>query len=236
MFAFAFAAGILSTLSPCVLPILPIVIAGAAAQGRLAIVWLAGGLALSFTAIGLFVATIGFAAGLDADLFRAFGALAMLGIGIVLVVPALQMRAAAAMGPVGDWTERRLGGFSTDGNSGQFALGLLLGAVWGPCVGPTLGAASLMAARGENLPEVAATMLMFGLGAATPLLALCALSRQRIMGLRERLMLAGSRGKTLLGGALVVVGLLVLTGADKRLEAAILDAMPDWLARLTTSI
>jgi hypothetical protein len=79
----SFIAGALSTLSPCVLPILPIVIAGAAAQGRLAIVWLAGGLALSFTAIGLFVATVGFAAGLDADLFRAFGALAMLGIGIV---------------------------------------------------------------------------------------------------------------------------------------------------------
>jgi len=236
VFALAFAAGVLSTLSPCVLPILPVVIAGAAAQGRFAVVWLAGGLALSFTGIGLFVATVGFAAGLDADLFRSFGALAMLGIGIVLVVPALQVRAAAAMGPVGDWTERRLGGFSTDGNSGQFALGLLLGAVWGPCVGPTLGAASLMAARGENLPVVAATMLMFGLGAAAPLLALGALSRARIMALRERMLLAGSRGKMLLGGALAAVGLLVLTGADKRIEAALVSAMPDWLARLATAL
>lgn len=236
MFALAFAAGILSTLSPCVLPILPVVIAGAAAQGRFAVVWLAGGLALSFTGIGLFVATIGFAAGLDADLFRSFGALAMLGIGIVLLVPALQARAAAAMGPVGDWTERRLGGFSTDGNSGQFALGLLLGAVWGPCVGPTLGAASLMASRGENLPVVAATMLMFGLGAAAPLLALGVLSRARIMALRERMLLAGSRGKLLLGGAMAAVGILVLTGADKWLEAALVSIMPDWLARLATAI
>jgi cytochrome c biogenesis protein CcdA len=55
---------------------------------------------------------------------------------------------------------------STSGIGGQFGVGLLLGAVWTACVGPTLGAASVMAARGESLWTVSMTMLAFGIGAA----------------------------------------------------------------------
>jgi len=65
----ALLAGVLSVLSPCVLPLLPIVLGTAASQHRLGPAALAAGLALSFTAIGLFVATIGFAAGLDPEFF-----------------------------------------------------------------------------------------------------------------------------------------------------------------------
>ena len=62
-------------------------------------------------------------------------------IGLVLIVPAAQTRLAVAAGPVSNWTESRFGGFSTAGLLGQFGVGVLLGAVWSPCVGPTLGAA-----------------------------------------------------------------------------------------------
>jgi cytochrome c biogenesis protein CcdA len=68
--ALAFVAGVLSILSPCVLPILPIVLGASASRQRLGPVALAAGLALSFTTIGLFIATIGYAIGLDADVFR----------------------------------------------------------------------------------------------------------------------------------------------------------------------
>ncbi len=131
----------------------------AASEHRLGPVALAGGLALSFTLVGLFVATIGFAVGLDAGLFRTAAALLLVGIGGVLMLPSLQARLAVAAGPVGTWTEERFGGFSTSGLSGQFGVGLLLGAVWSPCVGPTLGAASVLAARGESLGAVVLTML-----------------------------------------------------------------------------
>ena len=63
------------------------------------------------------------------------------------------------------------------GLAGQFAVGLLLGAVWSPCVGPTLGAASLLASQGKDLPQVALTMVVFGIGAAVPLILLGLLSR-----------------------------------------------------------
>ena len=230
----ALAAGVLSILSPCVLPLLPIVLGTAQSEHRLGPVALAAGLAVSFTVIGLFVATIGFAIGLDTDVFRAISAFLLIAIGLVLLVPRLQAQFAMAASPVGAWVDDRFGGFTATSLWGQFGLGLLLGAVWAPCVGPTLGAASLLAAKGDNLGQVALTMLAFGIGAALPLMALGFVSREAMMRWRGRLMEAGKGGKMLLGALLVAVGLLVATGADKRLETFLVDASPDWLTNLTT--
>ena len=231
---FAFLAGIVSILSPCVLPILPIVLGGAASEHRRGPLVLAAGLALSFTVIGLFVATIGFSLGLDLGVFRTFAGIVLLALGLAMLVPAAGARLATAAGPLSDWTQSRFGGFDRSGLSGQFGVGLLLGAVWSPCVGPTLGAASLMAARGENLGQVALTMLAFGIGAGLPLAALGALSRERLVGLRERMMSAGQGAKTALGLVVVAVALLVLTGFDKVIEAALVEASPAWLTNLRT--
>ncbi|MET0842158.1 MAG: cytochrome c biogenesis protein CcdA [Methyloceanibacter sp.] len=230
----AFLAGVLTVLSPCVLPLLPIVLGAAASQHRLGPLALAGGLALSFTAIGLFVATIGFAMGLDTGVFRAVSAVLLIGVGLVLLVPRLQEQFALAAAPVSNWAGGYADNFTPGGLAGQFGLGLLLGAVWSPCVGPTLGAASVLAAKGENLPQVALTMLAFGVGAALPLLLLGILSREALMRWRSRLMEGGKAGKTALGLILVAVGLLVATGLDKRLEAILVEASPDWLTQLTT--
>jgi cytochrome c-type biogenesis protein len=66
----ALVAGALSVISPCVLPLLPIVFGSAASEHRFAPIALAAGVALSFAAIGLFVATIGYAIGLTNEVFR----------------------------------------------------------------------------------------------------------------------------------------------------------------------
>ena len=230
----SFLAGVLSILSPCVLPLLPIILGTAQSEHRLGPVALAAGLALSFTIIGLFVATIGFAIGLDTDVFRAISAFFLIAIGIVLLVPRLQQQFAVAAGPVGSWVDERFGGFSATSLWGQFGLGVLLGAVWAPCVGPTLGAASILAAKSEDLGQVALTMLVFGIGAALPLMVLGFVSREAMMRWRGRLMEAGKGGKMLLGALLLAVGLLIATGADKRLETFLVDVSPQWLTNLTT--
>lgn len=230
----AFIAGVLSTLSPCVLPILPIVIGTAATQHRYGPAALAGGLAISFVTIGLFIATIGFSIGLDATVFRAFSALLLIAIAIVLLSTYLQEKVAGATSPLANWAGQRFGGGSGEGLWGQAGVGLLLGAVWSPCVGPTLGAASVLASQGKDIPQVALTMLMFGLGAALPLLILGMLSREAMLRLRGKMMSAGTGAKTVLGVVMLVIGLLVLSGYDKRAEAALLDVMPDWVVALTT--
>ncbi|QGM98886.1 cytochrome c biogenesis CcdA family protein [Methylocystis parvus] len=233
-FGLAFLAGLLSSLSPCVLPLLPLVLGAAAAEHKWAPALLALGVALSFVVIGLFVATIGFAIGLDGDVFRAVAAGVMIALGVVLLVPPFQARVAAAGGPLSDRLNAAFGGARSSGLFGQFGVGLLLGAVWSPCVGPTLGAASVLASRGEDLLAVAATMGAFGLGAAVPLLGLGLLSRQAFVRWREPLLAAGKRLKQGLGALFVALGVLILSGVDKSLEAALVTASPQWLTELTT--
>jgi len=233
--ALAFAAGLLSILSPCVLPLVPIVLGTAIIAHPLGAVALAAGLSLSFTVLGLLLALVGFGLGIDAGMFRVAAAAIMIGLGAVLLVPAWQARLAAAGGPISDWADRRFGGFASSGHAGQFAVGLLLGAVWSPCVGPTLGAASLLASQGHDLLRVALTMAVFGIGAALPLILLGLLSRATLTGVRSRLMSAGKLGKGLLGATFIVIGVAIVSGADKRIEAALVAASPPWLTELTTS-
>jgi cytochrome c-type biogenesis protein len=230
----ALVAGVLSTLSPCVLPILPIVIGTAATQHRYGPVALAGGLALSFVTIGMFVATIGFAIGLDTGVFRMISAVMLIGIGLVLLSPYLQEKVAGAASPLANWADTRFGGASGQGLWGQAGVGLLLGAVWSPCVGPTLGAASVLASQGKDLTQVALTMLMFGIGAALPLLILGMLSREVMLKMRGKMMSAGSSAKMAMGAVLLLIGLFVLTDFDKVVEAKLVDVMPNWLMALTT--
>jgi cytochrome c biogenesis protein CcdA len=233
-FGLALLAGVLSTLSPCVLPLLPIVLGTAAGEHRFGPVALAGGLALSFVTVGLFVATVGFSIGLDDGVFRLVAAIILLGLGVVLLVPRLQTRIAFAGGPIADWVQSRFGGPPKGDWRGQFGVGLLLGAVWSPCVGPTLGAASVLAARGQHLAEVVLTMTLFGLGAALPLLILGALSRRALLRWRSRLAGAGAVMRSLLGLVLIVTAGAILSGLDRRIEAGLVTASPDWLTGLTT--
>jgi len=230
----SFVAGVLSILSPCVLPLLPIVLGAAASEQKWGPAALAAGLSISFVAIGLFVATIGFSIGLDGDVFRSVAAAFMIAIGIVLMVPRLQTGLAVAGGPIANWADKRRSGLDSGGLGGQFAVGVLLGAVWSPCVGPTLGAASLLAAQGRDLGQVALTMFVFGLGAAVPLLALGLVSREAMMRWRHRLAAAGHGLKAGFGAVLAAIGVFVITGLDKTVETALVEASPQWLTDLTT--
>lgn len=232
--ALAFVAGVLSTLSPCVLPILPIVLGAAASQHRLGPAALAAGLAVSFTVIGLFAATIGYSIGLDADLFRHVAAALMIAAGATLLFPRLEARLALAAAPLAKWSDRRLGGAAKSGLAGQMSTGFLLGALWSPCVGPTLGATSVLAAEGRDLGTVAATMLVFGLGAAAPLAVLGVLSREAALRIGSSLKSGGARAKTAFAAVLAAIGVLVLSGLDRRLETLLVDQSPQWLTDVTT--
>ena len=111
---------------------------------------------------------------------------------------------------------------------------MLLGIVWSPCVGPTLGAAIVLASQGSQLPQVAVLMGIFGLGAATPIVVLAYLSRSAMLRIRGNLMQAGKTGKNVLGVAMVALAIFILTGADKPLETWLVENSPAWLTQLTT--
>jgi cytochrome c biogenesis protein CcdA len=227
-------AGLVSILSPCVLPLLPIVLGTAAAETRLGPLALAGGLVMSFCVIGMFVGILGLAVGLDGAALRSVGAIMLILIGLALIVPRLQASLATASGPLSHWTERTFGGASGTGAFSQFGVGLMLGAVWSPCVGPTLGAASLLAAQGQSLAYVAAVMLAFASGAALPLLGIGLMSRQALMRWRRRLFETGRTLKAALGAVLILNGGLIVSGLDRSLETVLTEASPLWLTDLTS--
>ena len=99
--------------------------------------------------------------------------------------------------------------------------------VWLPCVGPTLGAAIALASMGQQLGMAFVIMLAYGLGTGGVLLAAGMLSHQAMQRWRPAVLHRVGGAKKLLGGTLVLIGVLVLTGLDKRLERAALDWLPD---------
>lgn len=233
-YGFGLLAGVLSTLSPCVLPIVPILLGSAANAHPRAPLALAGGLALSYAIIGTALAWAGSALGIDTSIFRDIGA-AILGLlGMVLMSTSLQQRFASATSGIGNAGNSLIARMRLDGLGGQFAIGLVLGVVWSPCVGPTLGAAVVWASQGTNLPQVALLMGVFGIGAALPVVALAYVSRSAMLKIRGKLMQAGKTGKLVLGAAMIVIAAMILSGMDKRVEAWLVDHSPTWLTTLTT--
>jgi len=235
-YGLSFVAGTLSTLSPCVLPLIPILVGSAVMAHRFGPFALAAGLASSFTIVGVFIASVGAAMGLDQEVFRNVAAVLLILFGIVLLSRVLQEKFAIMTSGLSGSGQSLLNRVSTDGLFGQFLLGLLLGIVWSPCVGPTLGATITLASQGQNLAHAILVMAIFGLGASTPLVILGMLSRQAMMKFRDKMIAAGALGKKILGILLLSLGLLIVTGADKKFETAVLKLSPDWLVQLTTSI
>jgi cytochrome c biogenesis protein CcdA len=225
-------AGVLASLSPCVLPILPIVLAAAGAEHRFGPLALALGLALSFAGAGMLLGLAGFALDLDAEVLRVGAALLMLLAGAALLASGLAARFSAAaehaLQPITAFAAR----MSARAAGGQFALGAVLGLAWAPCTGPALGAAIGLSAQAATAPQAAAVMLVFALGAATPLLAMGYAARGTVPALRRRLGAAGGAARPMLGGALALFGVLVLSGLDKRIEAVAIAALPEAWANL----
>lgn len=234
MLLLSFLAGLLTILNPCVLPLVPVVVAGAASSSRAGPAALAAGLALSFAVSGSALAAVGIEFGSWWPL-RAAAALLLLAAGIILMVPALSARLAAlaspAAGLAGRWSERL-----PSGALGQFAAGALLGLAWAPCIGPTLGAVFALAATGSSRLEAAIAMCVFALGAGLSLLALGYGLRRVTRGGRGRVAGVAATTRRIFGAALSIIALLILTGLDKWVEAAVVTALPDWFVTLATRI
>lgn len=235
-YGLSFVAGSLSTLSPCVLPLLPILLGSAVAESRLAPLALGSGLALSFATTGTLLASLGQAFDFDPDSFHTVSAALLIGFGLLLFSARLQQLFASATAGIGNMGNHFASSISPEGLRGQFTLGLLLGIAWSPCTGPTLGVAIGLASQGRQIAQAAATMLLFGLGAALPIIGLGMLSRQSMQKFRGKLLLLGGKGKYILGAMMLVLGIMMMTGADKLVEAMLVRITPEWLLQLDTSI
>jgi cytochrome c-type biogenesis protein len=227
-------AGALSTLSPCVLPIVPIIMSSALQSTRHGPLALLAGVALSYTLVGSALALFGSSLGIEAAQVRTVSAVLMITFGALFLLPVLQRALVRLLTPLTARANDTANGMRADSTLGQGLLGLLLGVVWSPCVGPTLGVAVTLAASGHTALQAVGTMFAFGVGAAIPMGLLAYGSRAALGAKRKTMAHVGLWGKRIMGVGLLLVGGMVLTGADRVVETILTQHMPLWLIDLTT--
>lgn len=233
---FGYLAGLLTLINPCVLPVLPIVLASAVQANRLGPVALSAGMGLAFVALGLFVNAVGLGLGLTGETVARVGALVMIGFGAVLVVPRLSESFATAAAGFSGRADAGLDGVDRGGLSGQFVTGALLGAVWSPCIGPTLGAAIGLASQGQSLAWAGAIMTTFALGVATIILALSYGARSVMARNREAAMALAERSRPIMGWVLIAVGTALFFKLHQAAELWAIQNLPAWLIDLSVSL
>ncbi len=231
----ALAAGSLTTLNPCVLPLLPLVVAGAMAQSKFAPVVMGAGLALSYALLGLFVATIGESMGLDADRLRWIGGLLLVIFGIVQLIPALNDRIVLLLSPIANKAHASAPQTSAT-RWAPFLTGALLGMAWSPCSGPLLGGALTLVADSGGAWRGTLILGFFGIGAAVPLVAVAYLSKAKFLRFRDWMLAHSAKIKKSVGVLMLLLGFAILTGYDKKLEGFLVNLMPGWLIAITTRI
>lgn len=232
----AYGAGLLTLINPCVLPILPIVIASALQAGRLGPVVMAAGLSLSFVVLGVSVTAFGHLIGLDSYGLGRIGAGLMVVFGLLLLIPGASHLLERATQGLSRGADARIGRSDPRQLRGQFLGGLLLGAVWSPCIGPTLGGAIALASQGEALGHVTAIMTGFAAGVATLVLGLAYGTRGLMGAQTARLRRLAPVARPLLGASFLLVGLGLLLNVHHALEGWLLSVMPDWLVQLSVSL
>ena len=231
-----YAAGLLTLINPCVLPILPIVLATALQAGRFGPLALSAGMSISFVTLGMLVAMFGRALGITDETVSNAAAVLMIGFGLVLLVPRFSERFATVTAGFSAQADNSMDQIDQGGMSGQFVGGILLGAIWSPCIGPTLGGAISLASQGESLLRAALIMFTFALGVSTTIVAL-GYGAQSVIRRRQALMRRiANVARPLMGVVFVVVGVAILFKFHHLAEFWALENLPAWLTDLSVSI
>lgn len=232
----AYLAGLLTLINPCVLPVLPIVLTSSLHSDRRAPLALAAGMGGTFVILGVAVAALGPALGLTADTVSAVAALVMVVFGLALIFPVLGDVFSIATARMAAHADAEINLTQARGLSGQLVAGALLGAVWSPCIGPTLGAAIGMASSGKNLILATLIMLGFASGVSTVILALAYGARGTLRKVMPGLRRAAERSKSVLGLVFLLIGLGLFFGWNRPVEGFFLQHLPAWLVDFSVSI
>lgn len=235
-FLLAYGAGLLTLINPCVLPVLPIVLVSALNASKAGPLALAAGMSVSFVTFGVLVTAFGASIGLNQDMLAKIGAVMMVLFGIVIIVPAFSHRFETATAGMAAGADAQIDRVEAGSLRGQFLGGLLLGMVWSPCIGPTLGGAIALASQGESLGFVTLTMLAFALGVSTLIIVLGMGARETIRARAQSLRGLAERSKPMIGATFVAVGAMLFFNIHHVIEGWLITVMPYWLQDLSVAL
>jgi cytochrome c biogenesis protein CcdA len=227
----AFVSGILTVFSPCVLPILPIVLASGIDGNKKRIRGVIAGLVVSFTIASLLLATVVRFFGIPADTIRLV-AVGMLGIfGLSLIFPSVWEKVQSLIERY--WKFQPVQSQSS-GFGGGFLTGVSLGVVWTPCIGPVLATVATLAAVSEVSGMAVIISLAYAVGVGIPLYFIA----QGGAHLGKRMQFIKSENQSIrkaFGFIIIITALFIWSGADRAFQIWTLQNLPDSWTNITTT-
>ncbi len=227
-----FLAGVVTILKPCCLPLVPVVFSGSAGH-RLRSVAICAGLALSFTAMGVLVSAFGAVFASFTDSLRSIAILFIIGMGAVLFDDDINMEFTRISGAITLGVRQYFGSISGYSNlnmpegglTGGFFLGMSLGVLWIPCVGPILGAVLALVASVGNISYGAGMLFVYSVGMSLPMLSI-AYYGKKATSRYQWFVKRGPVLKKLSGLVLIIVGVMLLFNIDKLIIKALSPYFP----------
>lgn len=228
LISFSLAAGLVTVLSPCILPVLPILLAGSVGQGKQRPVGIITGFVLSFTFFTLALSTIVAMTGISSDVLRGT-AIALIGVfGLFLLVPKWQLVFETFVSRFMPSPATRQ---AQEGFGAGLAIGVTLGVLWTPCVGPILASVITLAASNKITAATFVITLAYALGTAVPMFTVM-LGGQKLMHKTAWLKSNSQRIQRGFGAVMIVFALVMGLGFDKKLESWLLSVAPDYAIAL----
>lgn len=230
----SYAAGLLTALSPCVLPLLPLVVGGAMQQQPAAPLLMGLGMTVAFAVAGWILGALGPVLDLNAQWLHMVAALSLVVFGLALWFDRLAEAISVLVQPLARSADELAGRVGYQSAAAALFFGGLLGLAWTPCAGPMLVSALALVAAGRDAALGSLLLGVFGLGAATPLVIAAYASRAGFGRFRAWAQARGSLLRRAFGLVAVVSGVLIASGADKAIATVITGMLPDpWLELIT---
>lgn len=215
-----FLAGIVTIMKPCCLPLVPVVFSGSAGH-RLRPLAIVSGLTLSFTTMGVLVSAFGATFAGYTDSLRSLAILFIIGMGAVLFDDDINMEFIKLSGSITQGLRQNFGFLDKYSSTlpqgsllGGFFLGMSLGVLWIPCVGPILGAVLAYVASVGNMSYGAWMLFVYSVGMSLPMLSI-AYYGKKFTNRYQWFSRNGELLKKLSGLVLIIVGIMLLFGIDK---------------------
>ena len=232
LIAFAFLAGLITVLSPCILPILPIILTssiGGVNTGKSRPLGVVIGFILSFTFFTLFLSTIVRLSGIPAETLRFVSVIVVAGFGISLLVPQFQVLVERLFSKLAGLMPISQG---KTGFNGGLLIGLSVGLLWTPCVGPILASVISLAITGVVTFDAFLITLAYSLGTAIPMF-LIMLGGQN--ALRRVPWLLSNLGliQKLFGVLMILTAIGIYFNIDRRFQTFVLNTFPQYGTGLT---
>lgn len=229
LFVFAFLAGIVTILSPCILPILPIVLSGSFLSGTHRPLGVIIGFITSFTFFAVFSFSLARALGLSTEVLRNVAVALLILFGLTTFIPRLQLYLellTSRFSSIGQ-------GKTRTGFTGGFIMGITLGLIWTPCVGPILASVLTLAATSQITLQLILITFSYSLGTALPLFFI-AYGGKRALSTLPVLKRNAEKIQKIFGVLIIVTALLIYFNLDRKFQSYILDVFPQYGQGLTT--